>query len=168
MVVNDTDYTDTMDAIDVENDFFSVVVHELANILERPRRIEPAPNPDAGYLQFEALCLGHSVAREMTETEEAFAFVGHGKNFLRIVLHLQYRAQQAGIWLTPFRLCGYRIFDLSHANRYREALGDEPQRMTRASFQEILAIPEPSRFLRLWTDDLEHRSILRSTPKEAN
>jgi hypothetical protein len=163
LVVNDTDFLPTMDSQDIETEFLGVVVHELAHVLERPHVLAPFPvSIEPARIQFEAICLGNMMSAEATPEEESFAFVGHGINFIRIVLHLCHRAKQSDMWLTPAGLCAGRQYGLSHANRYRAALGDEPQRLAHASFREIIATPAPSEFSQIWTEDLEHQSKLLS------
>jgi hypothetical protein len=161
LVVNDTDLLPTMDSQDIETEFLGVVVHELAHILERPKMVAPLPvKIEPARIQFEALCLGTAMSEEATVREEPFAFQGHAMNFIRIVLHLCHRAKDLDVWLTPSELCAGRQYGLSHANRYRMALGDEPLRLAHASFREILATVAPSEFFQLWTDDVDHRSKL--------
>ena len=69
-------------------------------------------------------------------------------------LHLRHRADRAGMLVPMFFYCAGNQYGLSHPNRYREALGDEPDRLAGLSIREILATPYPEAFWRLWTTDV--------------
>jgi hypothetical protein len=159
LVVNDTDILPTMDGTDIETEFFSTTLHEFSHILERPRMIVPPPiQVEPARIQFEALVVGQAITQEITPAEEPMVSEQHSVRFIRIALHLCHRAREMGVWLTPSHLCAGQAYDLSHANCYREVLGDEPRRLAEASFQDILALPAPHAFLKLWTEDLVRRS----------
>jgi hypothetical protein len=157
MVINDLDFTETMDPADIESALTGVALHELAHILERPAPYRDRQGADPARIQFEALCLGASVAHEqMPATQLAVTppYEGHGHRFIRAALHLRYRAEVAGMLVPMFFFCAGTYYGLSHPNRYREALGDEPDRLAGLSIREILATPYPKAFWRLWTTDL--------------
>ena len=154
MVVNDTDYEGTMDAIDIEQEFFRTVLHELAHLLRWPVPTVAVPPVNPVRIKFDSLCLGRFVAEEPTVEERPVPFHGHEAPFIRTVLHLRHRADAIGTTIAPWQLCAGRDYGLSHANCYRKALGDEPQRLADLSIREINGRPMPESFSRLWSDDM--------------
>lgn len=153
MVVND-DFESHMDARDVESDIFHTVLHELAHILLRPTAHRHQPSDNPALLQFEALCMGNAVSREDEPAETAAPFQGHGHRFIRAALHLRHRAEVLGTLVPMFGYCAGAYYGLSHPNRYREALGDEPVRLADRRIRDILDTPYPKAFWRLWSTDV--------------
>ncbi|MCH5374333.1 MAG: hypothetical protein JJ992_10165 [Planctomycetes bacterium] len=158
MVIDDTDFA-SLDAVDAEQAFMATVLHELAHIVDRPVVSQPDPPADPVRVKFEALCVGHAVSAEPAIPASTPPFAGHGDRFIRAALHLQYRAATAGVTVAPSRICAGRQYGLSHANRYREALGDETGRLAHASIRELLDRHPPEAFSRLWADDVAHWQV---------
>lgn len=52
--------------------------------------------------------------------------------------------------------CAGNMYGLSHPNRYRKAIGDEPARLADRRIREILDTPYPKAFWRLWSTDVAH------------
>jgi len=156
MVVNDTDFSERMDADDLESAVSGIVLHELAHILERPALYRDRQGDDPMRVQFEALCMGDAVAHEPAPAETAAPFQGHGLRFIRIALHLRHRAEMAGTLVSLSGHCAGSQYGLSHPNRYREALGDEPARLADRRIREILDAEYPEAFWCLWTADMAH------------
>jgi len=149
MVVNDSALAE-YDPVDFEHAFLDVVVHELAHILERRclfyERFEPAEEIAA-----EARQIQRAVSSEAFDAD--IAFWHHGFRFIRIALHLAYRASRLGVSIAPGSLCAGRRYEQSHACQYAAALGREPRRFMRASFCTLERVPPPEAFRRLWTAD---------------
>jgi hypothetical protein len=156
MVINDTEFGE-MQADDIGREFLALVLHELAHILERPAVYRERVNESPVRIQFEAFVLGREVSQEVPVEQEEFAFIGHGLDFIRIVLHLCHRINAIGLLMSPWQIYNTRSFDLSHINQYRHALGDEPVCLTQNSFREILSTLYPEEFSRLWAEDVACR-----------
>ena len=157
MVINDTDFDERMDPADIESAISGIALHELSHILDRPVvRHKPSPAADPVRLRFEALCMGDAVTREPAPAEIATPFQGHGHRFIRAALHLRHRAEQVGVLVPMFYFCAGSQYGLSHPNRYRDALGDEPAQMADTSIRDILDTEYPKAFWRLWTADVAH------------
>jgi hypothetical protein len=155
MVVNDIDLSDGQpDPIDIESAFCGIVLHELAHILLRPAPFKPRPDAEPAKIAFESLVVGHAVATEPPADAQVEPFAGHEADFIRVALHLRHRADLAGTLVPMFYYCAGTFYGLSHPNRYREALGDEPDRMAGLSIREILATPCPETFWHQWTIDV--------------
>ncbi len=159
MVVNDNDFTEQMDAADIESAIAATALHELAHIVQRPALFRDRQNEDPDKLVYEALCVGHIVATEPgpdSAAATAKPYYGHEAGFIRVALHLRYRAELACALVPLFGFCAGNLYGLSHPTRYLAALADEPARLIDASFKEIIATPYPEEFSRLWASDLAH------------
>ena len=155
MVVNDIDLCDGQpDRADVESAFCGIVLHELAHILMRPVPFKPRPDAEPAQIVFESLVIGHAVATEPPLSAQVEPFADHEADFIRVALHLRHRAERAGMLVPMFFFCAGTYYSLSHPNRYREAIGDEPARLADMSIRNILDTPYPKAFWRLWTTDL--------------
>lgn len=141
-------------ADDLELDFLRIVLHELAHILQRPELYRDRHGTESARIAFEALVLGDCVASEPASEPDPRPFSGHEADFIRIALHLRHRAEMAGVLVPLFGYCAGTPYGLSHANRYRQALGNEPRRLAGERFRDILATPYPKAFWRLWTTDV--------------
>jgi hypothetical protein len=78
----------------------------------------------------------------------------HGLQFIRNVLHLHWRAWQAGheIGAGAIGFAGQR-YGLSAHWQYLRDIADEPARMADCDFQTIADAPYPDDFIQLWRDD---------------
>lgn len=152
MVVND----EQGDPDCLETDIFRIILHELAHIISRPVARCVATVADPMRLKFEALCLGDAVSREPSPEIVTTPFQGHGPRFIRAALHLRHRAELAGVPVPLYGYCAGNRYGLSHPNRYRESLNDEPDRLAGGSIREILDFPYTEAFWRLWTADVAH------------
>jgi len=157
MVIGDTKFSARMEADEMELAFFSIALHELAHIIERPRLYHERQGVDPMRLLFEALCVGRAVAEELSPHAAAAATEVHGLRFIRAMLHLRHRAALAGALIPLYGYCADRQYGLSHPNRYREALGDEPARLANRRIREILDAELPEAFSRLWAEDAAGR-----------
>jgi hypothetical protein len=154
MVVKDIAPAGSMDAVDVEVAFRTVVIHELAHILARGYLWSKRDESDRAGLAAEAAALAGHVAGPPPSEARLIPFYGHGARFIRTVLHLCHRAAAAGTPVTPSEVCAGPGYALSRTNDYRAALGAEPRRLARERFRDVLAAPYPQAFWRLWTTDV--------------
>ncbi len=144
MVLNDVSLTEDNFPEDVEFMTLSVVLHELAHILDHPMPVDIHMVPDAGRIEFETMVIANALKHEYRPL--SVAYDGHEDAFIRIALHLHYRAAVAGVKTILNILCAGRRYGLSHAHRYMEALGDEPAEMMHLPFAEITRAPPPEAF----------------------
>ena len=151
MVINDRRLRLAFDPADFDYWFTATVMHELAHILQRPWLYNEPVTESPERIQLEARQVAHIVSNENTA---GLPFKGHGAQFIRVALHLQYRAEKFGTWIAPADLCAGCLYRLSHAHRYQQALGDEPQRMARKAIAEVVASKAPEDFVQLWADDV--------------
>jgi hypothetical protein len=169
MVINDTDlFYGHPDPLDIESTFCGIALHELAHVLMRPAPFKPRPDAEPAKIVFESLVVGHSVTIEPSVDTQVEPFAGHEAGFIRVALHLRHRADRAGVLVPMFYYCAGTPYGLSHPNRYRKALGNEPDRLADLSIREIIATPYPKAFWRLWTADVARwHSDRSSVPKRS-
>ena len=164
LVVNDLLLAD-VPPDDRESAFQAVVLHELTHILERPALYRDRPEADAGCLKFEALAVAHQTACAEPECDVPL-YAGHEASFIRMVLHLRHRAMQHGAYVAPSRLCAGHRYGLFYAERYVQALGDEPEQLARGPLRIICQLPPPTEFTQLWDADVRashHTLSLKET-----
>jgi len=89
------------------------------------------------------LCLADTVSREPTP---AAPFQGHGLRFIRAVTPLRHRTEAVGTLVPVYCYCAGNQYGLSHPNRYRKALGDEPAWLAEDRIRNILDTPYPKAF----------------------
>jgi hypothetical protein len=148
MVVNDLDL-DCEDPEDIELAVLATVLHELAHILERPRLFNERRDVEPARLLFESIVMASYVQDPLPETAQNESRLQHGDRFLRTALHLCHRAGRVGTVVAPALVCPNRQYGLSKANAYRDALGNEPERMAGSTIPEMLRTPAPGAFARL-------------------
>ncbi len=152
MVVNDVSITDEHFLEDVDVVAMSTVLHELAHILDRPSPVDPQSLPSEDRIEFETLVISNAARHEHRPLPTPY--FGHEDQFIRIALHLHYRAALAGVESIPNLLCAGRRYGLSHAHRYIEAIGDEPADLLELPIAEISRSPPPEAFIALWQSDV--------------
>lgn len=151
IVINDLALAGDFHPDDLEYLTLAFALHELAHILDRPTLYEHRTGTTADRLLFETLVMADATKRPARA--DLPAYFGHEATFIRLALHLCHRAGQAGVCIGPGALCaGYR-YGLSHAQRYQQALGDEPARRAAWLFRDISNTAPPSEFSSLWADD---------------
>ncbi len=153
MVLNHVSIADEHFPEDVDTVAFSTVLHELAHILDRPMPVDLHAVPDPGRIEFETMVIANALKHEYRPLPTAY--FGHEDQFVRIALHLHFRAALAGVETIPNLLCAGRRYGLSHAHRYMEALGEEPIELAHLPIAEITRIPPPAAFLELWQADVK-------------
>jgi hypothetical protein len=151
MVVNDASLRECWGNA-YEHALVGVVLHELAHMLVRPRLFFDRTGEDPARIEFEANMMNEIVL--MDDPPDMAPYEGHGDRFIRAVLHLQHRAEAAGVPIGAGAIFNGSWYGLSHASRYQEALGDEPCRMADRLFKDILAAKPPAAFDSLWRDDI--------------
>lgn len=166
MAINDLRYTADLDAKDVELDFFAIVLHELAHVLERSLLFEERKDVEPARLLFESIVVAYYVQEPPPDVASKMLMHQHDDRFIRAALHLHHRADAVGMEAAPWLVCPTRDHGLSHWRAYHEALGDEPSRMFEASLREILATPPPEAFSVLWAADQARLSHHPISPKE--
>ena len=134
--------------------FITTAIHEAAHVLERAFPYGPVM-PETK--------LPRESAR-MIETLSGPAYCGrkspvpynmHEWPFIRVCSHLAYRAQQMEVgWLDSPALAAGENYALSPFSAYVAALGDEPERMRKASFADIRGTAPPPEFQELWQRDV--------------
>ena len=80
--------------------------------------------------------------------------IGHGPDFLRIVCHLVFRLQQRGRECRLPQVVDSNFYSLSTTAKYRNALGDECERLAAWPLTSVATIPPPQKFLDQWNADL--------------
>jgi hypothetical protein len=154
MVLNDVSIADEHFPEDVAIVAISTVLHELAHILDRPTPVDLQSLPSDDRIEFETLVIANAARHEYRPLPVAYH--GHEDAFIRIAIHLHYRAAAVGVKTIPNLLCAGRRYGLSHAHRYIEALGDEPGDLLHLSFAEISRSPPPEAFTELWISDVRN------------
>ena len=129
----------------------TVILHELAHVLDRPALYEDRTGVDPIRILFESLIVANVTASPLRE--DIPLYHGHEVGFIRIALHLVHRAEQASFEVRPGAICAGYHYGLSSAYRYQVALGDEPARCASMSFRDIRAMKPPPAFSSLWCHD---------------
>jgi hypothetical protein len=144
--------------------FLATALHELAHVLERGMTFEDQSEMCPDRLIFDGLVVARAMNELVPATQARQRFLQHDDRFLRTILHLCHRAERAGVIVAPGLVCPNRQYGLSHANAYRAALGDEPERMAGSTIHDLLRSPAPGAFACLWADDLAHLSREETIP----
>lgn len=166
MAINDLRYTADLDPKYVDLDFFGIVLHELAHIVERPLLFHERQDVEPARLLFESIVMAYYVQEPPPAVASELPLHHHDHRFIRAALHLRHRADAVGMEAAPWLVCPTRDHGLSHWRAYNDALGDEPCLMFETSIRDVLAMPAPEEFSRLWADDLAHLSHHPISPKE--
>jgi hypothetical protein len=155
-----------------ESDFFGIVLHELAHILERPTpyRVRDSREPrQRAQIAREAAAVARAVSEvprpsppigpytrtSATTTQPApLPWDQHEAPFVRAAFHLWHRARSLRMVRHPTQIHATESLHMSPATEYAAALANEAARMANASFRQILAARPPYQFTRLWTGDI--------------
>jgi len=154
MVINDIALGKETDPRDFQHAFLAVSVHELAHILERPTLFYVREEVTATTLRSEAVRVATTVSSDPLPEDKPLPFTGHGARFILTALHLLHRADMAGTHIAAAPVCAGDNYCLSHAERYRHALGEDPQQFANLTFAEIHQIDPPAAFAALWEADV--------------
>lgn len=164
MVINDLALAEDFALEDVEYLVCAHALHELAHILDRAELFAPRAEASPEQLQFELLVLSDTNRRP--PRPDLPLYHGHGPAFLRIVVHLAYRASQAGFPVSAAGIFHGPRHGLSLAAEYEDAICNEPRRLTDLPMRQLLATEPPQPFLELWNQDQQRYSIRFTTMKE--
>lgn len=134
-VVNDIGIAEDFDPVDIEYATIGVVLHELAHVLERPALFDEQDCDNPDRLQFDALVLADASKRP--SRSDLPMYFGHGLSFLRIAIHLAYRATKAGFDIKPAGIVAAHHLGLSPTAGYEDTLGDEPHRCLDRGFRAL-------------------------------
>ena len=132
-----------------------VVLHEIAHIINAGPRDDA--EPDAGLVQFGRLVLAADLTGKIDATNGPNAdkpWHGHEAPFIRIALHLAYRADALGYDVTSIGVFDAAMYGLSATYEYVAALGNEPERLADRPVTTISRVPPPSAFSELWDADV--------------
>jgi hypothetical protein len=163
IVVNDLGLAEDVDPLDLSYVTLNCVLHELAHILDRPLLYADDAGDTPARMQFDRLVAVDALTRP--PRAELPLYFGHEAPFIRIAIHLAYRATRAGFATKPAAIFQGHRHHLSPAASYEEALGDEPPSMVLFSLREMRHIPPPDAFSQLWQADLDHHHQLVSPQK---
>lgn len=147
IVVNDVVLAEDIDPIDLTYVTLNCVLHELAHILDRPALYAEESGDTPERMQFARLVAIDALSRP--PRVDLPAYFGHEASFIRIAIHLAYRATLAGFDTKPAGIFHGHRHGLSSAACYEEALGDEPQSMASLATREIKTIQPPADFSKL-------------------
>lgn len=153
MVINDLALPEDYLPDELEYPTCVYVLHELAHILDRPALFQDRTGVNPMRLQFEKMVVAKATQRQARV--DLPPYFGHEHAFIRIAIHLCHRAERNGVSIAPAVICAGYQYRLSHAARYQEALGDEPQRCIDLPIREIRASTAPRPFLDLWIKDTD-------------
>jgi hypothetical protein len=164
-VINDIGIAEDFAAEDHEYAIIGIVLHELAHILDRPALFDEQDCDDPDRLQFDALVL--TDASKRPSRSDLPMYFGHGPSFLRIVIHLAYRATHAGFDIKPAGIVAAHHLGLSPTAAYEDTLGDEPHRCLDLGFRALLATEPSTEFTQLWAADMHRYQVRFPKPQES-
>lgn len=133
-----------------------IVLHELAHIIDAGPREDAEPDRD--LVEFGRLILAADLTGAAPPTNGPGADVpwrGHEAPFIRIAMHLAYRAQATGVDVRPDDVFAAADYGLSATRHYHAALGDEPERLADVDYATIVDAAPPAAFAALWRADVE-------------
>jgi hypothetical protein len=131
----------------------TTAIHEVAHILEWRRPFCGGYSPD-GISDLTQAVMEFLDSDEERQRVARVPHAGHEWAFIRNCVHLNFRAACGGVRVRSDELAGGDHYGLSSFTDYRRALGNEPERMIDASFQEIREEPPPEPFIDLWDADM--------------
>ena len=125
-------------------------IHEMAHLV------------DMGFDLTNDVTTAAIQAREIAETTRLCAskpqlaapFLCHTATWIRVALHLVHRVRQQGLHVDAGSVFLSDYYQVSPHDAYREALGDEFDRLGAATFAEIMRTPPPADFQDLWNQDV--------------
>lgn len=128
-----------------------ILVHELGHVLDKglcladavPARVQLSQQRLAAYCK-------------APPPVEPVPWVGHGLSWIRVTLHLVWRAQELGHDVALPTACNTSHYSLSPVLAYQNVLGDEPERLAHERFSTINTIDPPLPFVRLFKADVAH------------
>lgn len=152
MVINDVALREDHADEDLDYVMHACVLHELAHILDWPLVYPEPVNVDPQKLMFEALVVAKATGRPARV--EVPRYYGHEASFIRIALHLVYRAERFGMAISPAAVYASHRYGVSHISEYLDALDEEPANCADKTIRQIVAEDPPRAFSELWNSDL--------------
>jgi len=152
VVINDIGIAEDFESIDHEYVVTGIVLHELGHVLDRPMLFDEQAYEDSERRQFDALVI--TDASKRPSRSDVPMYFGHGANFIRIVIHLAYRASLAGFEISPAGIAATHRLGLSPIASYADALGDEPHRYLDLELRALVSHEPPDEFVQRWTADM--------------
>lgn len=163
-VINDIAIEEDYGTEDLEYVLNCAALHEFAHILDRPT-LYNGDDYDAARIHFEALVL-NDCSKRANPLVEVPLYYGHGPSFIRLVIHLAYRASRIGFDVRPAGIFAAHHLGLSPVCMYADALGDETYRHLETPLSGLLAIAPDVEFTQQWSADMDRYDSRFSTPKE--
>jgi hypothetical protein len=141
----------------IRREMLAIAVHEVAHALNYGPPyygcfMEGAP--DEVFENVRTLVRNNLATANVLEFDEP-PFVGHEWPWIRLALHLCYRAGLADEAFAPSAIIPNRRYVPTLEREYNAALGDEPERMKDWTFQAIREHPPPPAFAELWKRDMD-------------
>lgn len=128
------------------------LLHELGHALPAHPPIDDGDEPTRIQRDLQA---GQMLTWAAAGRNSPEPWSGHGPQWIRRCIHLQFRAARLGINinLTAANVAG-ESYGLTHPCEYSAALATEPLRLQSATFTRIDAEPVPTRFAALFAQDV--------------
>lgn len=156
-VINDIAIEEDYGPEDLEYLLHCAALHEFAHILDRPT-LYNGDDYTAARIHFEALVL-NDCSKRASPLVEVPLYYGHGPSFIRLVIHLAYRASRIGFDVRPAGIFAAHHLGLSPVCMYADALGDETYRCLELSFRELLETYPDVEFMQLWDADMNRYEV---------
>ncbi len=153
-MINDIALVEDFDPKDLEYATRSVVLHELAHILDLAQLCDERRDEPVEKIQFESLVVANATRQSPRSALPPYA--GYGPSFLRLVVHLAHRTNVAGFDTSPAAIFAGHRHRLSHSSCYQDALEDEPNQQINNRLRDLPSVELPSRFLEVWNSDVQH------------
>ena len=138
-----------------ETAFLGTVLHELAHVLERPSPYRPRPDVDPDDLRREAVEVAKVVSGPPTPDEVYRPWFGHEARFIRIAMHLWYRAKQHDLYLFPDEIVPADRYALSPARFYARATEGEAKCMDNDVLKALEEVTARQRIVNTRRSELE-------------
>lgn len=139
--------------------FFAIVLHELAHAVENlrtPGEVVPLLEVDPAATE-RVLAILAAEPISYTERSDVPQWFKHGREFIRLCLHLHHRAELLGLRqnVGSLQVAGAR-YGLSHAIRYqRELCGEIADFDPERPLTELRGIEPPAGFVELFAQDTQ-------------
>jgi hypothetical protein len=164
MVINDIAMQQDIPG-SIEAEFLSTVLHELAHVFESQMAFNSTPAMRVAQVKADQQVVAQTVQQHPPRWNRLRSYQQHDHRFFRALFHLRHRAERQGVRLSPFRHHDDSRDTLMTMLNFRDALGEEPERLRKLSLRDILASPCPAEFCQLWIDDYQKflNQILKET-----
>ena len=130
--------------------FDSLCLHEAAHIAAGGVTANLCPDTDGEALRE----IVQTPAAEWAAHAGPLRWIGHDWRFIRALCHIHHRVESRGRVASLLLAMNSEMYRLSSAKKYAAALGDECTALSSVPLAEALALPMPTKFQKLWTDDV--------------